>query len=148
MIYKNKIKEIVAKISTLTEIYAKVHNLDKYLFNYYADFTALSSENDLHSIKNSLLFKKINFTDFIKKSTDVEVLNFFSKVEGLVSNTELEMLFIEKYYYEYAIILNILQMLMYDIPRQINESDLIELNKLYKKYNTDGTTKKTFNTNM
>jgi hypothetical protein len=148
MIYKNKIKEIVAKISTLTEIYAKVHNLDKYLFNYYADFTALSSETNLHSIKNSLLFKKINFTDFIKKSTDVEVLNFFSKVEGLVSNTELEMLFIEKYYYEYAIILNILQMLMYDIPRQINESDLIELNKLYKKYNTDGTTKKTFNTNM
>ena len=138
-LHKDKVREIINKISTLVDIYAKVHNLERYVLNIShvvdAVYTPLLSVN------------RIDFKSFIKQSSDIEVLKFSERLSGLVSDTELEMLFIGKYYSDYMPIVNILQMLLYNIPREVNESDLIELNKLYKKYTKNDNTKTTENTN-
>ena len=139
-LHKDKVREIINKISTLVDIYAKVHNLERYVLN-------ISHVVDAVYIP-LLSVNRIDFKSFIKQSSDIEVLKFSERLSGLVSDTELEMLFIGKYYSDYMPIVNILQMLLYNIPREVNESDLIELNKLYKKYTKNDKTKTTENTDI
>lgn len=138
-LHKNKIKDVLDKISVLVNAYAKVYDLDAYIFNIS------HSNHDIHVPLLSV--DMIDFKNYIKQSTDPDILKFVETLESLVSSTELEMLFIKKYYSDYMIIMNIIQMLIYNVPREALETDLIELNKLYKKYTKNDTNKTTQDTN-
>lgn len=146
-LHKNKVKEIIDKISTLVDIYANVHDIAKYVTSEFNDITIIPASMDTpFPYKNLLLIKRIDFKRYVKQAPNVEAIKFSETLSGLVSDTELEMLFIKKYYPDYMPIAGILQMLLYNIPREVNESDLIELNKLYKKYTKNDTNKTTENT--
>lgn len=146
-LHKKKVREIANKISILVEIYAKVHNLETYLVSQYCEVKVNYNDDNTQYYKCALHITKIDFKKYMKQSKDSEILNFVKKLESLVSNTELEMLFINKYYPEYENITNIILMLIYDIPRKALDTDLIELNKLYKKYTQNDINKTTKNTN-
>ena|ERR1035437_72794 len=124
-IMKN-ISSIIDKISTLVGIYATSHNLKEYVTKEICAVSEPYAEQfDIF---------KINFKSLMKKSSDIEVIKFVETINGLVSDTERETLFIEKFYPDYLVIYNSLQKIIYELPKEASEDDFIELNKLYKKY--------------
>lgn len=136
---KYKIQNIIPKINELVEIYAKKFQLEKYVVENVVQFyfKKISTEDDINTQIGFVKLKKIDFNQLIEDRDNPNYPNieeFVKKISCLVSNTEREMLFIKKNYSEYTTILYIIKMLFFDTPREPEQNDLEDLNKLYKKY--------------
>lgn len=141
---KYKMEDIISKINELVEVYAKKFQLEKYVVQELEPF---------HFEKVPIGFVKLKKIDFKQFITDrdnpnyPDVEEFVKKISGLVSNSEREMLFIKKNYSDYATILYVIEMLLFDTPREPKQNDLEDLNKLYRKYTTNNGTKAADNKN-
>ena len=135
-INKKSINTIINKISILVTLYADKHSLKEYVINTLCvvDLPCSDNNHECNSSCETFYISKINFKSLMKQSEDVEVVNFIKTLQGLVSDTELETLFIKKFYPDYLVVVNSVQKIMYNLPKQISEDDFTELNKLYKKY--------------
>ena len=120
---KETIKDIIGKINILVGIYADSHELEEYV----------EDESIIYNETN-IVIRKINFKKQMKSSLDSNIIKFFSTLSELLSDAELEVLFIKKFYNDYLMVYDITNMFIFGIPRNAIEGDLVELNKLYKTY--------------
>jgi len=130
---RSKIKDILVKINELVEIFAKKFQLQDFIYIKTEVIYADEKSKQISFVD----IKKIDFQDLLSHRNNVnypEVEEFIKKVSDLVSNTEKVMLFIKRFYPEYEIILNTIEMLFFETPRKLEQKDLELLNKLYKKY--------------
>ena len=83
---KETIKDIIGKINILVGIYADSHELEEYV----------EDESIIYNETN-IVIRKINFKKQMKSSLDSNIIKFFSTLSELLSDAELEVLFIKKF---------------------------------------------------
>ena len=139
-IQKKNVNVIIDKISKLVDIYAKHHKLENCVVKEYCaidipyDDTGLMNQR---AYVTQFYITKINFKLLMSTSYEEEIRKFVNVLGNLLSDTEIEILFIKKFYPDYLIIYNSLQKIIYDLPKEASEEDFAELNKLYKKYTVE-----------
>lgn len=125
---ENNIIEIADKINTLIEIYAEKEDLLKYLVKPRQLIK-------LTDIAVSLLVYRIDIVLYCQMSQDVARIEFCDTLSSFVSDKELEDQLAARYFPDYLTMKNIFSILLYEVPRKVEKSDLEHLNGLYKKYN-------------
>lgn len=140
------ILEIASKINKLIEIYAESEGLMPYITKETQKINTgyekiVDSVLDAHTFPAATYMQievyRIKVTVACSESKDILKKDYFQTLSSFVSDSELEDQLAARYFPDYLTIKNIFSILLYEVPRKVQKTDLEHLNKLYKKYNVN-----------